>query len=946
MSTSSPDHVLPASPSRSRAPLAALLVALVAFAVYLPALLHGGLVYDDVELIELNPRIRESFSLREAFTKPFWDVVDTEAEGRQPFYRPGVSLCFHLGWRLSGDQAWGYHLINVLLHVAASLGVAALARRFAGGSVLAGAAAGLLFAVQPTHHEAVAWVAGIVDPSAVAPMTWAAVFLLRARESGKRVEYAAAFALHVAALLCKETAFLFVPLCLLGARALPRATQPHALLTLLVLLLPPLALYAARAAVFGSAFAGLGYAVVDVHAGMDATRKLLFPLELLGHFVLLVLWPGAWAPMHVLRPGAGLDDPTVQLHLVLGGLFVATVLVLLCSRELGQRRSVHLFALLGFALGLAPALASPQSLGQFPVSERYLYLPLALLCMSLGVLVARGVARGGIARVSAFLLLLLALPLGVLATQRAGIYRDEATFYTTALEREPNAAVAHIGMGHVHLQRASELAASDPRAALRELDQANERFLSVTSLYTNAELYFVGFVERVRSGIGQFGALLQRATMIEEPSYREEDLKIAEQARDLVREELERFRKALLEEAPEKAALVAEALEWPEWLVNQGILAALRGRREEARGYFLKALQRDRDHFEAQLALAQIAEQQSVELNEAPALVRSWTEVVDRARAALAIDPGNARALLLLGRGLVRRAVAREATGQRTPEMLAAIRADIEEADRTLVLARRLHPREPSFPFELANLHALFRNWDNVANLFFDAVRLSDWRLDYVQQLLEVLRKHGRSEDILRLVLTLQERDPQSIPALELLIQNLIYYRHAERAEKEIEALRKLDPEGWVASYFEGSLAEALTDEMSRAYQAYSTALARAQPYDGPKERVMRKQAGQFFLKLARRLHAEAVDPQRDATSETRGVILDQAARAYTDGVLVLNALEEPIEWLEYGELLMKAQRWCEAVNAFDAGLQVESEPEKRQRMEQGKALAQARCKP
>ncbi|MBK9386981.1 MAG: glycosyltransferase family 39 protein [Planctomycetes bacterium] len=393
MSTSSPDHVSSAPAGPSRAPLAALLVALVAFAVYLPALLHGGLVYDDVELIELNPRIRESFSLRECFTKPFWDVVDTEAEGRQPFYRPGVSLFFHLGWRLSGDQAWGYHLINLLLHVAASLGVAALARRFAGGSVLAGAAAGLLFAVQPTHHEAVAWVAGIVDPSAVAPMAWAAVLLLRARESGKLVDYAGAFALHVAALLCKETAFLFVPLCLLGARALPRATQPSRIATALVLLLPPLALYAVRTAVFGSWLAGLGYAVVDVHAGMESTRKLLFPLELLGHFVLLVLWPGAWAPMHVLRPGAGLGDPTVQLHLVLGGLFVATVLVLLGSRELGQRRSVHLFALLGFALGLAPALVSPQSLGQFPVSERYLYLPLALVCMSLGVLVARGVAR-------------------------------------------------------------------------------------------------------------------------------------------------------------------------------------------------------------------------------------------------------------------------------------------------------------------------------------------------------------------------------------------------------------------------------------------------------------------------------------------------------------------------------------------------------------------------
>lgn len=61
--------------------------------------------------------------------------------------------------------------------------------------------------------------------------------------------------------------------------------------------------------------------------------------------------------------------------------------------------------------------------------------------------------------------------------------------------------------------------------------------------------------------------------------------------------------------------------------------------------------------------------------------------------------------------------------------------------------------------------------------------------------------------------------------------------------------------------------------------------------------------------------------------------------------MLLQSALSERVEWLEYGELLRKAELWCEAVKAFEAGLETEAEPEKRLRMEQAKALASARCK-
>jgi protein O-mannosyl-transferase len=136
----------PESPWLQRAPLVA---GLVAFLVYLPSL-WGGFLYDDHEVIVMNPAIRSLTDLGMVF--------------RYEPSRPLLNLTWALNYAVGGvDHPSQYHLVNVFIHAGNAALVASLlhwmavrlrwpeARRIA----LAGAC---VFAASPMAAETVAYI--------------------------------------------------------------------------------------------------------------------------------------------------------------------------------------------------------------------------------------------------------------------------------------------------------------------------------------------------------------------------------------------------------------------------------------------------------------------------------------------------------------------------------------------------------------------------------------------------------------------------------------------------------------------------------------------------------------------------------------------------------------------------------------------------------------------
>src|SRR5262249_37936060 len=135
-----------AAPTSARFPMALgiFVIAAATTAAYWPSLM-GPFIWDDNTLIANN------------------DVVHA-ADGWHRMWIPGGNIdywpitndSFWIEWHLWGERTIGYHLDNLILHIANSLLIWLILRRL---SIPGGWLAALLFAIHPVNVESVAWIA-------------------------------------------------------------------------------------------------------------------------------------------------------------------------------------------------------------------------------------------------------------------------------------------------------------------------------------------------------------------------------------------------------------------------------------------------------------------------------------------------------------------------------------------------------------------------------------------------------------------------------------------------------------------------------------------------------------------------------------------------------------------------------------------------------------------
>ena len=139
---------MPIANSESRR--AQIIPAIVAVVAYVAAV-RNGFAYDDMAIIVRNQRIHEWSTLLAALGNPYW-------YGTGHLYRPLTTLAFGLEWILSDGSPAVFHAINILWHAIVSALVARLTLQW--WSPTAALCAGLWFAINSVHVEAVANVVG------------------------------------------------------------------------------------------------------------------------------------------------------------------------------------------------------------------------------------------------------------------------------------------------------------------------------------------------------------------------------------------------------------------------------------------------------------------------------------------------------------------------------------------------------------------------------------------------------------------------------------------------------------------------------------------------------------------------------------------------------------------------------------------------------------------
>lgn len=454
----------------------ALLIAVLTFVTYSGSF-DGDFVSDDVRGIQQN----------ELLGSLEWDNVKRIfTERRESNYIPITVLSLAVDQAVFGPAPFGYHVTNLVLHIACGLLVYRLLVRFQ-LPPLAACLAALLWAVHPLNVESVAFMSE--RKNVLSTLFFLAGFLayLGFSESGRWSRYLIVLALFVLAVLSKMNTMVLPAVCL----AYEITSRFRLRLRDVLASIPMLAIGAGIAwmAVSSSSVWGTSY-----HGGSAAVTWLTSSTVVFRYLRRVVL-PTDLSESYTVPLRGSVLDPVVALSL----LGLLALLVVFFRLVVDKRPQAFWFA--WFGITLSPML----NIVPFPtlMQDRYMYLPLiGIVALVADVLARWGRSRGhqrALAAATATIVLVFAVmthhrveawstPISLWEDRalrdyyiasdsaRRSIPQQEAKMESLrrSLENDPSNAVLHNNLGALffelrdletakqHLERAARLDPEDP----------------------------------------------------------------------------------------------------------------------------------------------------------------------------------------------------------------------------------------------------------------------------------------------------------------------------------------------------------------------------------------------------------------------------------------------------------------------------------------------------
>ena len=613
---------LPAASLLSSRPwlVGVLLVAATIFA-YCPVWHAGFFIWDDDTFLTANPAIQSADGLYH-----MWYRAIT------PDYYPVTYGMMWLEWRLWGNHAPAYHLVNVLLHgLSAVLLWRVLLRLGIPGAPLAAA----LFAVHPVNVESVAWITSRKNTLCMVFYLATVLAWLKFEDSGRRKWYGLALAGFALALLSK-TAVAPLPIVLLGIAwwRRGRVTWQDArrvvpfLLIAVVLGLVTMRFQAdacghepVRPEGFWSRLAGAGWAV------WFYLYKALLPINLA--FV---------------YPRWRVDQRSALSYIPLVLLVAAFVVCWLWRRQWGRS---PLFCLAYFVVMLLPVLGF--------INIYYMIYSLVADHWQYFAIIAPVTLAAALIRKIPALAAAVLLAMGVLTWSQCGIYTNSETLWQETLRLNPDCWVAHLILGNAllqkgqmdgamgHFQRALQ---ANPGGAEVETDFGSALLLKgkVDEAIPHLQSALQKSPDFVGAHCNLGYALELKGRGAEAMAQYQEALRLNSRIADA------HFHlgKLLLQQGNKTEAIahLQNALQinpgYAEADFDLGVALLQQGKVEDAVSYLQKTLQINPGHTEAHVTLGNLLMEQG-KIDDAMAHFRS----------ALQISPGHAQALNNLGNALL-----------------------------------------------------------------------------------------------------------------------------------------------------------------------------------------------------------------------------------------------------------------------------------------------------
>jgi len=335
--------------------------------------------------------------------------------------RPLTFLTFHWNYLLSGNDAWGFHLINLLVHVANSILVLLVARR----TLTPGMAwfAGAIFAIHPLQTQAVNYV---FERATLLATFFALLSLLSFIEE----RYWGAVAAFGLSLLAKEETIALPAFFLiydLATKRRPALWRCYAPMSGLAALAAARLFYAlrnipgAQLAFNAKGISTISYALTQSRVVWIYVRLFLFPVGLsLDHDVRRS--QGLWSPLETL-------PALLALALALGAL----------AWHAWRGKKFALWAL-GFFVLLSPSSTIVPAADL--LFEHRTYLPLACLAIATALLLAQLLPRWAKPALPLLIIMLLA---GTIVRNR--VWKDDRSLWSDVIGKAPHKARGYFQLG-------------------------------------------------------------------------------------------------------------------------------------------------------------------------------------------------------------------------------------------------------------------------------------------------------------------------------------------------------------------------------------------------------------------------------------------------------------------------------------------------------------------
>src|SRR5437899_1296914 len=477
--------------------LVPVLIAVVTFAAFLPALHNQFVNWDDDKNFLENPHYRGL-----GWTQLSW--MWTTHMGH---YIPLTWVTFGLDYLLWGMNPLGYHLTNLLLHSANGVvfffvvcrilarALPGLSERGHALAVSAGVAA-LVFAIHPLRVESVAWATERRDVLSGLFYLLTILLYLRACERGARGRgwYWLSVAVFVCALLSKSMVVnLPVVLLILDVYPLRRLggfvgwwSEPARRIYIEKI---PFVLLAAAA----SAIAVMAQSSVHAAASLaqlSVPGRLAVAAYGLGFYPRKMVVPVNLSPLYELPRTV---DPVAPPFILSYALVLAIMAIVLALR---RRVPGLLAAWVAYVVVLLPVLGFFQS-GPQIAADRYTYLA------GLGWAILAGAGLLSCWRTSrtsktgtpttlpiAGVATCVVVGLGVLTWNQAQVWHDSEKLWTHALARDPQSSIAenNLGVVRAHQSKLAEAIEHYQRALQMRPDYADAYFNLGNALFQHGKL--------------------------------------------------------------------------------------------------------------------------------------------------------------------------------------------------------------------------------------------------------------------------------------------------------------------------------------------------------------------------------------------------------------------------------------------------------------------------